>query len=73
MSIRPVPVIRACVLAFLITAGAQGCIVAARPAPPPPRAEIKPAPLHKNSKWIPGHYKWMKGKKAYIWVPGHWS
>ena len=49
------------------------CVVA-RPRqapPPPPRKLVKIRKPGSNYTWIPGHYKWRKGR--YYWVKGYWK
>lgn len=61
-------------IVLLVAFFALGCtrrVVVVHTAPPPPRAEVKPAPPYPNAVWIPGHWKWKRGR--YVWVPGHWA
>ena len=61
-------------------------VVRTRTHPPPPRSEVRPAPPHRDSAWIDGHWRrqsngwtWVGGRwerrpwRGAEWVPGHWA
>ena len=47
-------------------------IIYIKDAPPKKRVEIKIEKTHPDAVWITGHWKWVRKKHDYIWVPGHW-
>ncbi|MFQ5511700.1 MAG: hypothetical protein ACE5EO_07615 [Candidatus Krumholzibacteriia bacterium] len=56
----------------LLSFAGTGCAMYVRPAPPPPRVDVRTARPHKHAVWVPGHWKWTNRKRGYAWVPGHW-
>ncbi len=59
-------------LAMALVLAAPACTTYVRPAPPPPRIEVRPARPHRHAVWVPGHWKWKNRRVGYVWVPGHW-
>jgi hypothetical protein len=49
----------------------SACSTTVRVPPPPPKAEVKPAPPWRDAVWINGHWKHKGG--GWVWVPGHWA
>jgi hypothetical protein len=44
-----------------------------RPAPPPPRKELRARRPHRKAVWVPGHWRWRGRRKGYVWIAGHWK
>lgn len=59
------------VLAGVFALSCAPRVVYAPVAPPPPKHEVVPPKPHPRAVWIPGHWKWVRGR--YVWVPGHWE
>ena len=61
-------------VALLPLLGSAGLALAQSMAPPPPQAEIIPAPPHAGPgaywAWRPGFWRW--NGRAYHWIPGHY-
>ena len=57
-------------LTLIITGCARRVVVYEKPPAPPPKVEVRPARPYRGAVWVPGHWKWRKGR--YIWISGHW-
>jgi hypothetical protein len=59
-------------VAATLGATALGC---SGSPPPPPAAphEVRPARPIASARWVPGHWKWLRGQERHVWVPGHWA
>ena len=61
-------------VALLPLLGTAGPVLAQAMAPPPPQAEIVPAPPSGGPgaywAWRPGHWQW--NGRAYRWIAGHY-
>ena len=49
----------------------SACSTTVKVPPPPPRAEVKPAPPWRDAVWVKGHWKHHKG--GWVWVAGRWE
>jgi len=41
--------------------------------PPPPQAEVIPAPPQTGMVWLPGYHRWDPLGRRYIWTPGRYQ
>lgn len=57
-------------LGALIGGGVGALTGYATTPPPPPQAEMVPAPTSERMSWDRGHWRWDGYR--YVWVPGHY-
>ncbi|WP_375444907.1 YXWGXW repeat-containing protein [uncultured Fibrella sp.] len=58
---------------FMLLGSLSSCVVrpvASRPAPPPQRVEVIPAPPRGRYVWSPGYHRYRRN--GYVWVPGRY-
>jgi len=57
----------------LLTGITSGCIVAARPGPPPPdRVEVIGVAPWPGAFWVRGGWRWHEHEGRWGWERGHW-